>query len=254
METNSFFDINRLKYLLLRQLSVNYKTMLIATGVVVGFLVLVGTLQLFLGNNTIDYGNIFGMFMPIFLIGGFIFTSMIFSELNSPHQGYLYLTIPASAFEKLLSAWFVSSIFYMILGGIIIYFLNFYYMLIAAIFTSQNVEFINLFSLDVLQMFGSYLVFHSIFFLGAIYFRRVNFLKTLLAGFVVFIVLSIYSGILAKILFNQFSVQSNMMNRAVDLKFTFDQQIAPIAKYLFWCGVAPFFITVSYFRLKERQV
>jgi len=254
METNSFFDINRFKYVLLRQISINYKTMLIATGAVVGFLMLFGTWNMYFLNKPINSVEIIGVFVPIFLIGGFIFTSIIFSELNSPHKGYLYLTLPASAFEKLISAWLVSSIFYILLGAMITYFINFYYMLVAVIIDAPNVEIVNLFTSDALSIFGNYLIFQTIFFLGAIYFRRVNFLKTLLAGFVLVVLFSIYSGILAKILFNQFAIQSHDMSQSIEFQYTAKNVIAPIAKYLFWYGVAPFFLTVSYFRLKERQV
>jgi hypothetical protein len=254
METNSFFDINRLKYLLIRQLSINYKTFLIATVAVIGFMMLIGTKILLLDSKSLNVGDIFGIFLPAFFIGGFIFTSIIFSELNSPHRGYLYLTLPASAFEKLLSMWLITSIFYVIFGGIIVYFINLYYVFIATIFTSKSIEIINLFSLDVLEAFGMYLVFNSIFLLGAIYFRRINLFKTLLAGFVLITILSIYIGLLGKILFNHFAVESHDLNRTFELKFTFENQIVPIAKFLFWFALAPFFLTVSYFRLKERQV
>jgi hypothetical protein len=254
METNSFFDINRLKYLIIRQLNINYKTMLIASGAIAGFLMFIGTVILGFNNRELDERAILGMVLPTLIIVGLISTSVVFSELNSPHRGYLYLTLPASAFEKLISSWLVTSIFYVIFGMIMLFILNLYYILIAEVFGSYSPPLINIFSGEVLKPFGIYMVVQSIFLLGAIYFRRVNFLKTILAWFVFIMLISVYTGLLGKILFNHFAVDSHDLNRSFELKFTIENQIIPITKYLFWIAVAPFFLTVSYFRLKERQV
>lgn len=260
MKTNSFFDINRLKYLLLRQLSFNYKILLIATGAIIGLLMFIGTMMLLFSNSTPDQQTILGMMMPYFFIGGYIFSSVVFSELNSPHRGYLYLTLPASAFEKLISAWLVCSVGYVLFGSIIIYFINFYYISIAAAFTSKTVELVNIFSPGVLKVFGIYMVTQTIFFLGAIYFRRVNFLKTILALFVLVMIIAFYSAILSKLLFftssfkNQWWMNNIGMNHSFDMKNMAEHVIVPIAKVLFWGCTAPFFLIVSYFRLKEREV
>jgi len=254
METNSFFDINRLKYLILRDFSLNYKTMLIATAAITGFLMFTGTMSIVFGNNAMNEQSMLGMILPTLILAGFISTSLVFSELNSPHKGYLYLTLPASAFEKLISSWLVTSVFHVIFSIALLSILNIYYMLIAAAFTSLSVPLVNVFSVAVLKPFGIYMVVQSIFFLGAIYFRKVNFLKTILAGFVFIMIISIYTGILGKFLFDQFAIDDKMMNHSIELKFSFENQIVPIAKFLFWFALAPFFITVSYFRLKERQV
>lgn len=252
METNSFFDINRFKYLIQRDFSINYKTMLIASGAITGFLMFIGTLTIIFGGKSMNEQNILGMILPTLIIAGLISTSLVFSELNSPHRGYLYLTLPASAFEKLIASWLATSVFHVIFSLVLLFILNVYYIIIAEAFTSQSVPLINIFSIEVLKPFAIYMVFQAVFLLGAIYFRRVNFLKTLLAGFILVVVFSIYSGILAKIMFNHFSIDG--VNRSLEFKYTTENVIAPIAKYLFWFGVGPFFLIVSYFRLKERQV
>lgn len=254
METNSFFDINRLKNLLIRQISVNYRTWLIATAAITGFLMFIGTVQLLFNTESIDANYMFGIFLPAFFIGGFIFTSMIFSELNSPHRGYLYLMLPASTFEKLVSAWLITSVLYVMFSCLVIYFINIYYVFIAEVFTSKTVEVVNLFSSDILRIFGVYLVLQSIFFLGAIYFRRINFFKTLLSGFILLVIFSMYSGILMKILFDTSSFHGEMVKDVSGIEFMLENVMQPLAEYLFWFAVAPFFLIVSYFRLKERQV
>lgn len=254
METNTFFNISRLKFLIQRDFGINYKTMLIATAAITGFLMFTGTMTIVFGEKMMNEQTIIGMIMPTLIIAGLISTSMVFSELHSPHKGYLYLTLPASALEKLSAAWLVTSLFYVVFSLVLLFILNVYYIIIAEVFTSQSLPMVNIFSLEVLKPFGIYMVVQSGFLLGSIYFRKVNFLKTILAFFVFNIVIAIYVGVLVKILFNQFAIDNNMMNHSIELKFTFENQIVPIAKFLFWFALAPFFLTVSYFRLKERQV
>jgi len=254
METNSFFDINRLKLLVMRDLGINYKTTLIAAAAITGFLMFIGTMTIVFGNNPMDVQSILGMILPTLIIAGFISTSVVFSELNSPHRGYLFLTLPASALEKLISAWLATSVFHVIFSLVLLLILNIYYILIATAFTSQSIPLINLFSVEVLKPFGIYMVIQSAFLLGAIYFRKVNFLKTLLVFFVFNVVIAIYIGVLGKILFGHLGIDSHDFNGSFEIKATFENQIVPASKFVFWFALAPFFLTVSYFRLKERQV
>lgn len=259
METNSFFDIKRLKYLLLRQLSFNSKAMLIATGAVMGVIMFIGTMVLLFSYKTIEPASFLNSIFPSFFIVGYIFSSIIFSELNSPHRGYMYLTLPASAFEKLVSAWLICSLGYVLFFIVVMYVLNFYFIAIAAAFTMKTVPVFNLLEPGGLKIFGVYLVTQSVFFLGSLYFRRLNFLKTLLALFVVVFAISLYSGLLSKILF--FSHERNMQwwsmninSHQAGMKHFAEDIIVPAAKILFWGCTAPFFLLVSYYRLKEREV
>ena len=254
MESNSFFDLNRLKNLLIRQISVNYRTWLIATGAITGFVMFVGTLNLIFDVENLDAESIFGFVLPVFFIGGFIFTSMIFSELHSPHRGYLYLMLPASALEKLVSAWLVTSVLYVLFASCIIWLINLYFIFIAEVFTTKYVELVNLFSFDILKIFGIYMVFQSIFFLGAVYFRKINFLKTILSGFVFVVIITVYSGLLSKLLFGSASFDNKTALDISSMNYTAEHVLKPLAEYLFWFALAPFFLIVSYFRLKERQV
>lgn len=259
MDNNSFFDIKRLKLLLMRQLSFNSKALLIATGAVMGLIMFIGTMVLIFSFKTIEQAPFLNSIFPSFFIVGFIFTSIVFSELNSPHRGYMYLTLPASALEKLASAWLICSIGFVLYFLVVMYLLNFYFIGIAALFTTKSVSVFNLFDPGILKIFGVYLVTQSVFFLGSLYFRRLNFLKTVLALFVVSFAIALFSSILSKILF--FSHSGNMpwwamniSNHQAGMKHFAEDIIVPAAKILFWGCTAPFFLLVSYYRLKEREV
>ncbi|MFN8258502.1 MAG: hypothetical protein U0W24_22630 [Bacteroidales bacterium] len=254
MEKNPFFDFNRLKYLIIRQFTLNYKTMMIAVGAIAGFLLVVGTLTIVFAHKNYNDEQILGLIMPTLFLTGIIYTSMVFAELNNPNRGYVYLTLPASAFEKLVTAWLFSSVFYIVFSAVFLLFINLCYLAIANLFSSSQVALVNIFDPDVLYMFGTYLVVQSVFFLGAIYFRRINFLKTILSWFLFFMVIAIYSGILAKILFGTASFDSAQFSHSIELEITFENYVVPVLKFIRWFLVAPFFLVVSYFRLKERQV
>ena len=253
MKNNQFFDVNRFKLLVARQLTVNFNTMLIAAGAITGFLIVVSSLTVLTGGGGMSSEAFLGLVMPFFFIGGYLLTSVSFSELNTPHKGYLYLMLPSTAFEKLMSAWVISSVMYVVSGALIIWGINLLLVVLSSIVGSQSVEILNLFSPEVLKPLGVYLVTQSVFFLGAIWFRKVHFLKTLLSMFGVLMMVMFFTGIMTMIFFfsadKGFSFNSNNSFNLSGYPF-----VSELMKYLFWICLAPFFITVAYFRLKEREV
>lgn len=255
MNERTIFDINRVKLLLTRQLWLNSTSLLIGFGAVAGVITFILSMRVIFNSNPIDMGDFAGLALPTFFISGYIFTSTIFSELRTAHRGYLYLTLPASTLEKLVVAWFISSILYIVASIAVLYIINLLVMLVAFIFNAQPVPLYNLFDSWMLRIYAIYIVTQSIFLLGAIYFRGVNFLKTMLSLFVIGVVISILTTILARlIVFHDFrSIQFN--NDMPDAMKDFILDIfVPSVKVLFWYIMAPFFLVVSYYCLKERQV
>lgn len=253
MIKSNVFDINRLRLLLIRQLTMHFKTLLIASGAIIGMLIFIGSMMIFSGHPTIIAHSLTGLLMPFFFIGGYLLSSVMFSELNTPHKGYLYLTLPATAFEKLISAWLISSLLYVLFGMLVMWGINLYMILFASIVTGYEVEMITLFSLENIKIFGIYVVTQSVFFLGALYFRKVHFLKTILSLLLIVFGVAIYSVIVTKLLLGD-----SIHNMSTSIHNTFDfndySAFSAIPKYLFWFALAPFMLTVSYFRLKEREV
>ena len=116
----------------------------------------------------------------------------------------------------------------------------------------------NIFTLQLFTEVGKYIVIQSIFFLGAIYFRKNNFFKTILAIFVIFTVFAILTGLAGRIIFSDYmgpyGFKFNNDIIPVELETTLKNTIPQILKFTFWYLSAPFFLIVSYFRLKERQI
>jgi hypothetical protein len=255
MNENSFFSITRTRYLLIRQLRFSTQSLLIGLGAVAGLIVFILSMQVIFNHSTLSSTAFLSQIIPFFFIGGYIFSSTIFSELRTPHRGYLYLTLPASTFEKLIVAWFISSVLYIAGAVVIIFLINVLLMVVAIAFSANQVPVFNLFEPPVVKMYAIYLVTQPIFVLGAIYFRRINFLKTLLSLFVISLIIAIYTSIAARlIVFHHFSSIHFDCDLPEAWQNFFENIFVPVIKILFWYCLAPFFLVVSYFRLKERQV
>jgi hypothetical protein len=242
------FNINRLSNFVQRQVSLNLPPMLIAAGGVFGLLLVVSLFTAYFNPEGVR--ELKGFYLAAFFIGGFIFTSRIFSELNSPQKSYFYLTLPVSTLEKVIGSWVLSSPVYVVvfsIGILIIY-------LITGLIAGGNYASIpDMFDRHYFQAMGAFMVTQTVFFLGAAYFRNYNFLKTLLALFILQVIIGSYGGLLGWMLFG-----GNNNIDPVDFSGSFqyfvEHTVPQIAHVFFWYLLAPFLLVVSYFSLKERQV
>jgi len=255
MEAKKYFNSTRLFYLLRRELVINYKLFLTDAAAVGGFLLLLLMSDSYV-RGYLDYGPFVTTFYFFFFLGGAIFTSKIFGELQHPEKSYRYLTLPASTLEKLITKWLLST-----LGFIVAAYLG--VQLIAAIggYLSATFFGFDFYMLPIddtgfLTQAARYLVLHSVFFLGACTFRNHNFLKTLLALFVVGSVVSIFTGLIAYLIPGEdiMTNYSHLKNLEALNNSNFLQQLSQIIEIVQWYVLAPFFIVVSYFKIQERQV
>ena len=204
----------------------------------------------------------FSLFTNMLYISGLIITSLQFKEIHRKETAQNYLLIPASTFEKFASRLFLSTIGFsvLVLAGITL--------------TSYTIEGLNTlifgrhtevffpFSGEVFLSIAHYFVAQSIFFLGAVYFRRYNFIKTINSMFIFLFLLALLGIVFTRIVYNDFF---NSFFRPDDISFrlhlhsiNFDSDrfriIARIGEILYWIIPAPLFWTISYFRLKEIEV
>lgn len=203
------------------------------------------------GSFNLDAFVSFG-FVIVF-VGGYIFTSNIFNELQSPVKSHYYLTLPARAEEKLIAAWLISSVFFVIVSLAIMFLISFIISGILALLFNGGLQLFNPFTKAAMTTTGVYLVTQTIFLLGSVYFRKFNFLKTLLSVFLVYITLFVWILIM---IFLVIRPQDMVFAGAFDIDIDFQKALAKseIISFIFWYVIGPFFLIVSYFRLKERQV
>jgi ABC-type transport system involved in multi-copper enzyme maturation permease subunit len=190
--------------------------------------------------------DLLGLYHTVFFLGGYVFASQVFGELHSPQRSYTYLTLPVSTAEKLVGSWLLVS-----LGFVVVYWLAaFLIYVLANLVSNWPHDPQQMFNRDFFHSVVAFLVTQTIFFLGACYFRKNNFLKTLFALFVVALVVGLYTGGVAWLVLDK---EGGNINFGQDEGYQAGKVIEQIATVFFRYVLGPFMLIVSYFRLKERQ-
>lgn len=192
MLQNKDVQFGRFVSLLRKDFYFQYKAFIIALGSILGIGLIV-----YLGMAGAGSFPAFhtGFFPNILLLLGLVATSLVFRDIHRSPQNHFSLLIPASSFEKYASRFFITTVVY-IFGSLIIYFVfsTFAAGVSFAIFRSHHGIF-NPFSKEIWNLIAAYLVVHSIFFFGAVYFKKGAFLKTVLTLTVVGIVISVFAAL-----------------------------------------------------------
>ncbi len=258
METNNHFSLMRLWLLIRRQVITNGYGLLIAFGAIAGMLLLIAVLMVVFNPNAVH--NLNGLFFSILFIGGFIYTSNAYAELQQVQRSYSYLTLPVSTTERLGSAWLLGGIllpFFALLAMTGVILLGNVIIALLPGFSFGHLSLQALFSKSSMNALGVYAVTQPIFLLGAAAFRKHHFIKTLLALFVCMVILNAYTGLLGWAMFS--GIQENGITIGPDqvpahLERLFTRHIPLVAEIVFKYVMAPFFLVVTWFRIKERQV
>ncbi|MDQ3537007.1 MAG: hypothetical protein M3421_15425 [Bacteroidota bacterium] len=238
--------ITRLGLFMKRQLTINIHSLWIALGALIGILLLISISVAYF--NPQNLGGLQEVYITVFYLAGFMFTSKIFYELHSPNRSFAFLTLPVSNIEKLIGAWLITAPLFALVYLLFIFILTSISSLIAG--HSSALEII--FNRETLESIGLYLVLHSIFFLGACTFKGNNFLKTLLWIFLFMMAVLIFAGLLFLLLFGTTSL--HIENVSPEFQYFMTDVFTKVLSFLFWYVLAPFMLVVSYFKLKERQV
>lgn len=254
METNNIFNVKRLYLLMRRQVFSNGKSLLIAFGGMAGVLLVISLLVAHFNPGGLS--GLTNLYLTVMFIGGYIYTSNIYSELHQIQKSYNFLTLPVSTTERLASGWLITGIIFPVLALIT---------MVVIIFLSNSVTKLTIdlapiqsvLSASSMKAVMIYVVTQSVFLLGAAHFRKNNFLKTLLAMFLFSLVLNIYAGLLGWGLFNSFKTDGFMFNEhnmSPALEHLFMDQIPAVAEFVFKYLTLPFFLLATWFSLKEREV
>jgi hypothetical protein len=263
MKMNDYFSVKRFRLLIKKDFRTQYKTYLIAMGAIFGILCIVNISSI-ASYKSWDFNLVF---YPLTLfIGGFIFTSLSFNDLTHEQSRISYLTLPVSCFEKFVSKLFVTSIGYTVVS------LVFYFVFTVIVFVFNSLVFgvahriFDPFHPVILLCIGIYLVTHSIFLLGALYFRRNSFIKTIFALFAAAIAYWAFITFVGFITF-YLLVLVKQIDFPFDLFFKglYYPSIPPVindiigvfvivVQALFWFVLAPLSWITGFFRLKEIEV
>ena len=246
MFTNTYNPQRQLLFVK-RQLSLFQQPWLYAAGVVfLGLLTATVIKALFEPTELRDFQS---LYVAVFFFGGFLFTSQIFKEMHAPHRSYFFLTLPASSLEKLTGAWLLTSPLYVFAYtavAFIIYFIGF-------LLAGESFSLSFFFNKGLAVSIVFYMVVQTTFLWGAVYFRKNNFLKTVLSIIVISLLLSIFGAALRYLLLdNQMLVFVKEEDFAGPNAFP-SGLVKPIYQFTLW-ALGPYMLLMAYFTLKEREV
>jgi len=198
-------------------------------------------------------------FFTIFMfVGGAIFTTGIFSNLGDKRKAIAYLMLPASNFEKLLVAWLYSFVIFQL-----VYFAGFYiidFLVLSmgkdAAVKHEVIYFVPGFKYSV--VFLSFCWVHSVAFFGAVFFKKMHFIKTAFTVFVLILVI---------MLFNKVSINF-LMGPSVEMAEPFGSLMIDEGDKSYYMkgvdmlvplpymtgGIAILLCLGAYFKLKETEV
>jgi hypothetical protein len=256
---NNFFSLKRFIRLFIKQTTEHYRTYLMATAVLAGVMLLGGSFLFFIIPEPPDTGMQTVCFIILMLISGAIYTSTVFSDYGEKNRALSSVALPATAFEKFLVGWLYSyPIFMIVYTGV-------FYLVLIGLRSTRHwpTGHLDLLSLDqdmMPTMLTIYTLLHAISIFGAILFKRLHFIKTGFAFFLLYGVIMLLNTLFLKAITGVNIIKLELpyayLNFDVGTKYYSLAAKTPTgfnvitALYL----VAILIWIAAYFRLKEKQV
>ncbi|OQP63484.1 hypothetical protein A3860_24390 [Niastella vici] len=275
---NSVFYLKRWSLYISKHWNENKKKYLLSLGAIGGLLILWYSFLMMVNGDHPISGEIqvITYYVGLFLTGC-LYASLIFSDLSDGPKGIQYLLLPASILEKLLTALLFGVILYFICYTVIYYVVDFPMVQlsnsilktvaeqenktpypaekVANVFVSWK-DGDNIFIYFLLAYFAA----QSIFLLGSVYFVRFQYIKTLVSGLVVFLILVFF---VHKVLglfmpqggfFQPFTAYRVFDETKGSLSIKLPEWLSSMLIFLIKYSLAPYLWVVTYFRLKEKEV
>lgn len=257
---NNIFNLNRFNRLFIKHTAEHYKSYLMSLTVLIGVLVLGGSFLVYFIPVPIDINLQTGLFVVILLLAGTIFTSTVFVDLGDKKKAVAALILPASHFEKYLVAWIYSFVIFLV-----IYTVSFYLIVLLLVniknFPNHPPEIFNVFERRFLQVYLLFAFLHAIALLGAVFFEKLQFIKTAFVFFISVAVLILFNKILLRLLIGREVATTAPFSdlkfldkeRAVEVNINITSQFDSYLSFLIMV-LALLLWVASYYRLKEKQV
>jgi hypothetical protein len=268
---NNTFDFNRFSLLVKRQWVENKKIFLMAVVILLGLgIVLYSSNMSFITGEVLALQGRMTILIGCFFLTGTFFTNYILKDFANKNDGTNLLLIPASHFEKLLSASSYIFIIFPIIYLLLSYILDTTFVNIGnSIMSSYNSgdvikndvknQYLLLYlfnsktlNLDVLM--GIWLMIQSSIMVGSIHFEGWAYIKTAFTGFILFFSMYLIAGFafetLVTDLAHKVEINSNAYSQIKPTHDMLNNIIFMALKYVF----TPILLLIAYFKLKEKQV
>lgn len=253
-------DFDRTTMLMRNDVRINLRGLLTAIGAVVGAFLVFDLIGLAFGQ--VPEGRD-GTFAVILVIGGYIITSTSFADLHDAKKATHYLTLPGSTIEKYLGRLVLTTVGWSI--ATIVFYMTATALSAAiglAVFGRAGEVFLPV-TRTSWEAIGSYIVTQSVFFFGAVYFKKHHFLKTVLSTVVIAFVFALVAMVVMRIVFiGEFA---GLLPTEAELERVFGDTVTlavrrfaevmeVIGKIVYWAVVPLYFWILGYRRMRETEV
>jgi len=244
------FDIARFFSLIRRDFIIYKKPVFLGTALIVVFMVLLTGWNLYADEAYAD-AFLMSWFVTCMIVGGLLFTSIIFWEFRTSAGRLQYLSLPASNFEKVASRWL-----YTILGYPL--FIALLFCLLYAISHSLSDFNTGWESVILKETFMGYWIVHPIVFMFSIWYNKYVAPKAVLTSlaFLLLVLFFFYIGhrLFFHELYEGYGITQNFrVDPNADFKLFVEDKVEGIAKFLGLVVLPMFFWVVSYFKMKEKE-
>ncbi|OQP66722.1 hypothetical protein [Niastella populi] len=275
---NSYFDLNRWFLYISKHWNENKKKYLISLAAIGGLLVLWFSFLMIVNRRhpMQEDMQVVAYYVGLYLTGC-LYASMIFQELSDSSKGISYLLLPASLLEKLLTAILFGVVLYFVCYTVVFYAVDFIMVkasngIVSNIYEKEHLgrftpqEVANVFVTTRVNGDNFYIIIlliyftvQSIFLLGSVYFSKYSYIKTLVWGLIVFLVLVFFQHkIIASFMphggFFNSTVYRVFDHEKGELNINIPAWIGIVGLYLIKYSLPPLLWIASYFRLKEKEV
>jgi hypothetical protein len=193
-----------------------------------------------------------------------VLISFSFHELDYTDRKVEYLTLPATLLEKYFCRWFSTLIGYLFIG-IVIYIIDSFFVwglnIPRVTKWGTSYDILNPGNYDFVKALFYYLTLHSIFFFGSIYFKKNEYIKTIIVvavvGILFLLIMKILNIIFIPDLKTSFILKAEQNGLAawpkvVDYNSFIEKMWNPV-KIFFAFILPPYLWVLGYFRLKEEE-
>ncbi|MFP4112991.1 MAG: hypothetical protein ACOC2Y_00030 [Spirochaetota bacterium] len=252
----------RLLLLIRRDLVTERKDALNGLATLTGIVVALFMISSATGDTGGDFHS--SLFINILVIGGFVVSSMAFSDLKDPKTGLNYIMIPGSTLEKYLAKLLLTSVGWtlaVIMGYTAATALA---ATIAPLFFATTPGFFLPVGRDIWNAIAAYLVTQSVFLFGSVYFKKAAFIKTALWAVLAAASLAIVYLATVRLAFAPAFEGFFLVRPGIDSQFVpgvpddvlerLQDTLTVSGKILYWAVMPVFFWVAGVLRLRETEV
>jgi hypothetical protein len=199
---------------------------------------------------------------PFVVFSGIIMASLSFSKLHERERAADYLLLPASTPEKYVSKLILTAIAFIAASLLFLCCLSFALSIINRFYFASETPVFNPFDEKLMGIVQKFLVAHSLYFFGSIYFKNKATLKTSLSIVTFACVLLIFLTLCVRVIYHDFIPNFDGHHNLNIDNYTFFKMykdspwpmVVENAELFFLIGVPLFFWSLGYIRLKEVEV